>query len=151
MIFLLRFPFLSLKIIELAGMLLFISMGSFAQPPAIRNGVHPFQIQWISFDQTPAGKVVIKPLSKGIYSIEGEQRSPVTTDYVTIAGTFTQQGRELLFDGTIVSQVSYLNDGKPCQRKGPQVFKASGTRKYWRLQQMLNCDGETTDYIDIFF
>ncbi len=124
---------------------------SFAQTPAVRVGTHSFRIQWISFDQVKAGTVLVKALEKGRYSIEGEQKSIQNSDYVSIAGSFTVQGNELLFDGKIVSQVSYLNAGKPCVRTGPQVFKASGARKYWRLRQMLNCDGETTDYIDIFF
>ena len=73
------------------------------------------------------------------------------TRFVTISGSFEAVDRVLNFNGKTVLQVSYINGGKPCQLTGPAVFKASGARKYWRLQSMLNCDGATTDYIDIYF
>lgn len=122
-----------------------------AQIKPIRTGIHSFSIQWISFDEKNPGTVMIKPLGKNKYSIEGEQRNKAKNDYVTIKGSFEVADRQLYFDGKIVSRVSYINNGQPCESNGLAVFKASGTRKYWRLQQMLNCDGVSTDYIDIFF
>jgi len=94
---------------------------------------------------------MIRALGDNEYSIEGEQRNKTKNDYVTIKGTFLAKGRELKFNGKIVSRISYINNGKPCESAGLAIFKASGKRKYWRLQQMLNCDGNSTDYIDIFF
>jgi hypothetical protein len=122
-----------------------------AQIKKVRVGRHSFSIQWIQYNKVNPGTVIIKALGDGEYSIEGEQRDKLTNDYVTIKGTFLAKGRELKFNGRIVSSTSYINNGQPCERTGLNIFKASGTRKYWRLQQMLNCDGQTTDYIDIFF
>ncbi|MET1056975.1 MAG: hypothetical protein ABWY16_16815 [Pedobacter sp.] len=118
----------------------------------VRTGQHSFTIQWITFDRGKnTGKVMIRALGDNEYSIEGEQRNKTKNDYVTIKGTFLAKGRELKFNGKIVSRISYINNGKPCESAGLAIFKASGKRKYWRLQQMLNCDGNSTDYIDIFF
>ena len=122
-----------------------------AQTIPVRAGWHSFTIQWISFNKAGAGRVNIRPTGKGQYSIEGRQSDARTNDYVSIKGTFSSKGRALYFNGRIVSRISIINNGAPCERTGPFVFKASGTRKYWRLQEMLNCDNTTTDYIDIFF
>jgi len=118
----------------------------------VRTGSHAFTIQWITFDKhNKPGKVIVKPIGENEYSIEGEQRDKTKNEYVTIKGTFIVVGRLLKFNGKIVSRIAHINGGKPCESNGLAVFKASGKRKYWRLQQMLNCDGMTTDYIDIFF
>lgn len=128
-----------------------VSLAGFAQTKPVRAGRHAFTIQWISFNNAKPGTVVIKPLANGTYEIEGAQRDNARKEYVTIKGTFKPDGRNLYFNGKIVSRIAYINNGQPCELNGAAVFKASGVRKYWRLQQMLNCDGETTDYIDIFF
>lgn len=94
---------------------------------------------------------MIRALGNDEYSIEGEQRDQAKNDYVTIKGTFLAKGRDLKFNGKIVSKINYVNKGQPCESNRLVIFKASGKRKYWRLQQMLNCDGISTDYIDIFF
>jgi hypothetical protein len=118
----------------------------------VRTGQHSFTIQWITFEKgNKPGTVMIRSIGDNEFSIEGEQRDKLKNAYVTIKGTFLAKGRELKFNGKIVSQVSYINNGKPCESTGLVIFKASGKRKYWRLQQMLNCDGSSTDYIDIFF
>lgn len=121
-------------------------------PGKVRTGPHAFTIQWITFEKdNKPGKVIIKSIGKNEYSIEGEQRDKTKNEYVTIKGTFMVVGRLLKFNGKIVSRIADINSGQPCESNGLAVFKASGKRKYWRLQQMLNCDGITTDYIDIFF
>ncbi|TDO21289.1 hypothetical protein [Pedobacter duraquae] len=122
-----------------------------AQIKPVRTGSHSFTIQWISFNNDNPGSVNIKLIGDDEYSIEGAQRDAKTKEYVTIKGTFLNKGRTLKFNGNIVSKINSINGGKPCERTGLQIFKASGVRKYWRLQQMLNCDGQITDYIDIFF
>ena len=53
--------------------------------------------------------------------------------------------------GEIETQVDHLNNGEPYLKTGKKLFKATGTRQYWRLQDMINCDGATTDYVDIYF
>jgi hypothetical protein len=35
-------------------------------------------------------------------------------------------------------------------RDGSYEFRITGRRRYWRLQQMEQCDG-LTDYVDIYF
>lgn len=131
--------------------LLSIKFSALAQVPVMKVGTHAFTIQYLTFDKnsTP-GKVMIRSIGKDEYSIEGEQKDK-ENNYVTIKGTFLAKGRELKFNGKIVSKISYVNHGEPCERNGLVIFKASGQRKYWRLQQMLNCDGISTDYIDIYF
>ncbi|QJD97311.1 hypothetical protein HH214_16265 [Mucilaginibacter robiniae] len=127
------------------------TLAATAQTLPVRVGSHSFTIQWIAFNKAKPGTVMIKSLGKDEYSIEGEQRDKLKNDYITIKGTFLARGRELKFNGKIVSRISYINGGQPCESTGLVIFKASGKRKYWRLQSMLNCDGESTDYIDIFF
>jgi hypothetical protein len=123
-------------------LLLLIALSAFssaAQIKPVRTGTHSFTIQWIRFNNVTPGSVNIELVNKGKYRIAGQQRDAKNNDFVRIDGTFT------------ASQITGINGGEPCRRTGPQIFKASGQRQYWRLQQMLNCDATTTDYIDIFF
>lgn len=46
--------------------------------------------------------------------------------------------------------MGYKNEGRPCEREGVMTFEMTGSRKYWRLQQMQSPCDETTDYVDIF-
>jgi len=145
-----------LKIPLMKYLLIIVSLLAFktqahSQVKPVRTGPHVFTIQWITFNKSKPGKVNITKIGKDEYQIEGEQRDAKTKDYVTIKGTFLNQGNILKFNGDIVSKISFINGGQPCTLNGLSIFKASGKRKYWRLQQMLNCDGNTTDYIDIFF
>jgi hypothetical protein len=140
-----------MKLIPFVLALLLFSIAAFSQPKSIRTGAHSFTIQWISFNKVKPGTVTIKPNKNGIYSIEGEQRDQKSNEYVTIKGTIEPIDRNLYFNGKIVSRIAFINNGQPCELNGQAVFRASGKRKYWRLQQMLNCDSETTDYIDIYF
>ena len=132
-------------------LLLLTNTLAYSQVKKVRQGKHSFTIQWITFNKSNPGNVLIKEIGDEEYSIEGEHRDAKTKDYVTIKGTFLNQGNILKFNGTIISKINHINGGQPCELKGLSIFKASGKRKYWRLQQMLNCDGQTTDYIDIFF
>ena len=115
-------------------------------------GTHLFSLQWISWDYF--GQVEIKE-QNGELTINGEQRGKgdQSGDYLTIDGTLEiVDYKNLKFNGEITTRVSYINAGKPCVRKGNFTFRASGKRKYWRLQQMLNpCDQTSTDYVDIFW
>lgn len=132
----------------------FLFLGTVAtrsQVKPVRTGWHSFTIQWIEFNKSNPGKVNVKKIADHEYSIEGEQRDPKTKEYVTIKGTFLDRGKILKFNGKIISKINTINAGQPCELNGLSIFKASGKRQYWRLQQMLNCDGQTTDYIDIYF
>lgn len=114
-------------------------------------GKHALTLQWISWDFP--GSVLISQADDGWYTIKGSQTDRKNPEnYLRISGRIKPiTMRELLFEGTIESRIDHLNDGKACVRNGQQTFKAAGTRKYWRLQQMTNCEGGTVDYIDIYF
>lgn len=116
----------------------------------IREGKHNFTLQWIGWDKP--GTAIIKKTGAS-YSIRGSQKSADGQDSVVIKGSFTAGGnnRTLTFTGMLIIRVSHNNNGQPCEKQSPLVFKATGSRKYWRCQDMLNCDGVVTDYVDIFF
>lgn len=117
----------------------------------IRTGKHAFTLQWISWDEP--GSVMIQPANDGWYSIKGEQRSRRNSDYITIEGLIRKiSPTELQFKGEIKSVVETNNGGDPCIKTGIQIFKTTQNRKYWRLQDMINCEGGMlTDYVDIYF
>lgn len=111
-------------------------------------GKHDLTLQWISWDKP--GSVIITTADDGWYTIKGGQTN--NEAYLRIDGKIKPlTERELEFEGKIEHNVHAAVDGKPCVRTGKQVFKATGTRQYWRLQNMLSCDGTTTDYVDIYF
>lgn len=133
------------------------ALPAFAQKTIVNNskaqtmllGRHRFSLQWISWDYFGAATVSQKG---GALYLKGEQKSRKDTDFVRINGRITEiNAKDFKFDGTIITQVSHINGGKPCERTGEMTFKITGTRKYWRLAEMDNpCEG-VTDYVDIFF
>jgi len=114
------------------------------------TGKHALTLQWISWDKP--GSAIIAAAEGGLYTIHGNQRDS-KGNYLNIDGRVkVLNNRELEFEGTIESRVDHINDGQPCIRTGKKIFKATGTRKYWRLQDMINCEGGmVTDYVDIYF
>ena len=111
-------------------------------------GKHALTLQWISWDKP--GSVTIVLGEAGWYSIQGRQNGE-KGNYLMVNGKIRPlNNRELEFDGKIEHNV-HINLGEPCIRTGKQLFKATGTRKYWRLQNMISCDSNTTDYVDIYF
>ncbi|RYY51455.1 MAG: hypothetical protein EOO06_00185 [Chitinophagaceae bacterium] len=118
-------------------------------PPLIRVGRHKLTLQWISWDKP--GYADIQKADSGRYSIKGEQRNK-GNEYLRISGLLTPISDEYLeFKGRIETKVIQGNAGEPCIRDGKMIFYAKGNRKYWRLQEMLNCDSVVTDYVDIYF
>jgi len=113
-------------------------------------GTHRLTLQWL--DKAANGKAIVTKNAKGQLEIKGEQRKG-EKDFVTIDGIIISVGeREFNFSGTIITCANYINNGQPCEKKGNYTFKATGKRKYWRLQQMDNCEGNSVvDYVDIFF
>ncbi|MCY7348004.1 MAG: hypothetical protein LH614_17555 [Pyrinomonadaceae bacterium] len=112
-------------------------------------GKHLFSLQWISWDYFGAATVTDK---KGVLYLKGEQKQRGGTDFVKIDGTIISiDKKEFVFDGTIVTQISYLNNGETCTRTGEMTFAATGKRKYWRLQAIDNPCDEAADYVDIYF
>jgi hypothetical protein len=111
-------------------------------------GERRLALQWISWEKF--GKATVSE-DKGVLRIKGEQRLPGKTDFLTIDGIITEvNAKDFQFRGTIVTQVSYIAQGKPCTREGEFTFKITGQRKYWRMAQMNSpCDG-VVDYVDVF-
>ncbi|MEJ6981888.1 hypothetical protein WG906_15580 [Pedobacter sp. P351] len=117
----------------------------------IRIGKHDFTLHWISWDEP--GSVNIQPAEDGWYTIAGGQKNRKNSDYISINGLIKKvSASDLLFKGEIKSVVETNNSGKPCIKTGEQLFKITKNRKYWRLQNMINCEGGMlTDYVDIYF
>lgn len=112
-------------------------------------GKHKISLQWISWDYFGIANVTSKG---GVYRLKGGQKGRGSTDFVSVDGIITRiDAKEFKFDGKVVTQVTHINGGKPCERTGEMTFRITGTRKYWRMQQIDNpCDG-VADYVDIFF
>lgn len=114
-------------------------------------GKHKLSLQWISWDYFGTASVTNKA---GVYYLKGSQkgRGESSEDYVTIDGVITSiDAKEFVFSGKIITRISHIAGGEPCERVGDYTFKITGTRKYWRLQQMDNPCDEAADYVDIYF
>lgn len=111
-------------------------------------GRHMLSLQWVSWDRFGVATVTNR---EGVYILQGEQTSG-ESNFVKVDGVITSIDRKKFgFRGTIVTQVSHINEGKPCTRDGEFTFKITGKRRYWRLQEMDNPCDPVTDYVDIFF
>jgi hypothetical protein len=112
-------------------------------------GKHLFSLQWISWDYFGTATITDK---KGILYLKGEQKQRGGRDFVKIEGRIVSiEKKEFVFDGTIVTQISHINNGEPCMRTGEMTFAITKNRKYWRLQEMTNPCEEVFDYVDIYF
>lgn len=112
-------------------------------------GRHKISLQWISWDYFGKANVTNKG---GVYYLKGEQKGRENEDFVKVEGIITSiDAKQFTFDGTVTTQVSHINGGKPCERKGPLNFRITGKRKYWRMQQIDNPCDAVADYVDIYF
>lgn len=108
-------------------------------------------LQWISWEPDEWGSIEFVPLVDGSYMVSGEQTGR-DGDFVVVEGIVVRVSeRELRFTGDVIVQVSHNNDGEPCVRGGDLTFLATGDRRFWRMQDLLNCDDIVTDYVDIYF
>jgi hypothetical protein len=117
-------------------------------------GNHVLTLQWL-LNHGGIGKAKIYKKDGKIF-IDGYQEEKYKGDlnYMTIQGTITiRNPKELEFEGKIITKINYLNSGISYERNGKFLLKAWGARKYWRMQNMTQPDGEykVTDYIDIYF
>jgi len=104
-------------------------------------------LQWISWDYR--GRVRVSE-SEGLVHLSGSQaardgagRLELDGDVLSIAADrFVFRGRIVITDAP--------DPGRACTRLGTFEFRITGRRRYWRLQQMEQCDG-LTDYVDIYF
>lgn len=151
------------KAIIFAAFTLLFSFGSIAADAQQRTqiedakaarmllGRHLMSLQWISWDYFGTANVRNE---RGVYKIKGRQdgRGDSKGDYVTIDGTVKEiLANEFVFDGTIITRISHINGGEPCERSGEMTFRVTGKRKYWRLSEMNNPCDQATDYVDIYF
>jgi hypothetical protein len=112
-------------------------------------GNHKLSLQWISWDYFGTATVTNKA---AVYSIKGSQKGRGNSDFVTVEGQIVSiDAKQFVFEGKIVTQISHINGGKPCERQGDFTFKITGKRKYWRMMEMDNPCDEATDYVDIYF
>ena len=120
-------------------------------------GKHMFSLQWILYDTEKYGTATVTRKSDGGLYVNAHQE--VNGDYVTLKGDVrVVSTKEFTVTGELVTRVSIIDEGKPCARNGTFTFKATGKRKYWRMQEMANpCAtikgraGVYMDYIDIYF
>ena len=112
-------------------------------------GKRSFSLQWIGWKKM--GKVEFTDLG-GAISVTGEQKSEEHKgDFVKIeCSLISADEKELVMEGKITSKVYHLNNGEECVKEGRFVFKVTGKRKFWRLQDMKNACEDVTDYVDIY-
>ncbi|WP_260986130.1 hypothetical protein [Bordetella genomosp. 13] len=102
-------------------------------------------VQWLWTDER--GKLDAVD-DNGVIRLQGGHANAsgsveIKGDVVAIsADRFTFRGTILIVDAP--------DKGRRCERTGDYEFRATGKRKYWRLQQMQVCDG-LTDYVDIYY
>jgi hypothetical protein len=117
-------------------------------------GNHVLTLQWLSFHKG-VGKASIYKKGGKIF-IDGYQKENYQghLNLMSIQGTIRIISRsELEFEGKIITKIHDINSGVPYERNGKFLLKARGSRKYWRMQNMEQPDGNfmITDYIDIYF
>jgi hypothetical protein len=104
-------------------------------------------LQWISWDYRGAVRVSERDgrvhLAGSQAARDGAGRLELDGDVIEISErSFTFSGRIVITDAP--------DPGRNCVRLGTFEFRITGRRRYWRLQQMEQCDG-LTDYVDIYF
>lgn len=106
-------------------------------------------LQWISFEQPGRGHVYVTERN-GLVHLRGSQTQNAGAGRVDLEGdVLSISARSFTFRGRIMIENSPDPD-RECLREGTYEFRATGTRRYWRLQQMTVCDG-LTDYVDIYY
>ncbi|MEP7149325.1 MAG: hypothetical protein ABI857_10610 [Acidobacteriota bacterium] len=146
------------RILTAAVAVLFLGLFALAQQRTDVNdsaaartllGRHKLSLQWVSWDYFGTATVTNR---RGVYTLKGEQKGlGKNSDFVSVDGVITSvDAKEFSFKGKIITQVSHINGGKPCERDGEFTFKITGKRRYWRLHQMDNPCDPVTDYVDIY-
>ena len=117
-------------------------------------GEHLLTLQWLGWgDLSGAGKLVVEDAGDTL-PMRGEQRGTGENadDYVRIDGRIVSASRDgFVFEGEILTRVHHIANGTECRRSGTFTFKATGKRRYWRLQEMDNPCDSATDYVDVYF
>jgi hypothetical protein len=104
-------------------------------------------LQWISWDYR--GRVRVSEAAGRVH-LSGAQRARGGGGRLDLDGDVVEIGRaSFTFHGRI-SITDTPDPGRDCLRDGTYEFRITQNRRYWRLQQMEQCDG-LTDYVDIYF
>jgi hypothetical protein len=113
-------------------------------------GRHALTLQWLGTGTLKdAGHAEVKKGADGAWHLSGRQDS--RQGHVSLDGVVTAiDAATFAFAGTVITNVSFINDGKDCRRSGNFTFAKTGKRRYWRLQQMDNPCDQATDYVDIY-
>lgn len=117
-------------------------------------GDHLLTLQWLGWgDLSGAGRLRVEDRGDNL-AASGEQLGSGENDgdYLRISGRIVSASRDgFVFEGDIAIRVHHNAGGAECKRSGTFHFKATGKRRYWRMQEMDNpCDG-VTDYVDVYF
>jgi hypothetical protein len=114
-------------------------------------GAHNLTLQWLIYEKGQRPGTVTITNENGTYKVKGEQRGK-GTDVLTIDGrVMTVNALDFVFQGKIVTRVSYIAAGKECVRDGTFTFRISGARQFWRIKEQSNPCDEAADYVDISF
>ena len=104
-------------------------------------------LQWISWDYR--GRVRVSEVAGRVH-LSGSQRARRGAGRLELDGDVVEIGASgFTFRGHI-GIIDTPDPGRACMRDGDFEFRITGQRRYWRLQQMEQCDG-LTDYVDIYF
>lgn len=104
-------------------------------------------LQWISWDYR--GRVRVGEAAGRVH-LTGTQTQRDGAGRLELDGDVVEIGpRSFTFRGRIAITDTPDPD-RECLRDGTFEFRITGRRRYWRLQQMEQCDG-LTDYVDIYF
>ena len=146
--------------IKLIFLLMIVSISALAQEKTVIHDrqaramlleKHKLSLQWISWDYFGTATVMER---MRVMRLKAEQRGRGRgdTDFVSVEGMIVSVDKDqFVLEGMIVTKVSHINGGKPCERRGEFTFKITGKRKYWRMQEMDNPCDEATDYVDLYF
>jgi Domain of unknown function (DUF4431) len=104
-------------------------------------------LQWISWDNL--GRLSVTE-ADGVIHLDGSQSERNGPRRLAISGDVVSIDQyNMTFKGSI-NIYNAPSSRKECLRNGVFNFRITGSRKYWRLQEMEACEG-LTDYVDIFF
>jgi len=104
-------------------------------------------LQWISWDYR--GRLRVSETGGRVH-LSGSQAARGGAGRLELDGDVIEIGaRSFTFRGRIAI-TDTPDAGRECLREGTYEFRITGRRRYWRLQEMEQCDG-LTDYVDIYF
>ncbi|WP_213668229.1 hypothetical protein [Roseococcus pinisoli] len=105
-------------------------------------------LQWISWDNS-RGHLRVEERD-GLVLLRGTQQQRNGPGRLEIDGVVLRIDRtSFVFRGRIdIHQAP--GDRAECPRSGDLHFRVTGSRRYWRMQEMETC-GRLTDYVDIYF